>query len=120
MRFLVDASMPRSTAPLLCRYGHPAEDVRDIGLGSAPDVQIAAYARTHELALVSRDGDFGDIRNYPPADYAGIVVMTLPKDTIASVVLTVLESFISQGDLLARLPGHLAIVEQWRARFRPT
>jgi hypothetical protein len=33
MRFLVDASLPRSAAPMLRRLGHEAVDVRDIGMG---------------------------------------------------------------------------------------
>jgi hypothetical protein len=35
--FLVDASLPRTTSDLLRRYGHQATDVRDIGLGTAPE-----------------------------------------------------------------------------------
>ena len=52
--------------------GHEAVDVRDIGLGAADDSVIASHARKNGLCLVTRDKDFGDIRNYPPADYSGI------------------------------------------------
>ena len=45
MQFLVDASMPRGTAPLIQSRGHQATDVRDIGLGSARDQDIAAHAQ---------------------------------------------------------------------------
>jgi predicted nuclease of predicted toxin-antitoxin system len=75
MRFLVDANMPRSAAVRLQQMGHDAVDVRDIGLGGATDDVIAAHARHDKRALVTRDFDFADIRNYPPADYAGIVVL---------------------------------------------
>ena len=44
MRFLLDANMPRSTLALLARLGHTGEHARDIGLGQAPDAQIAARA----------------------------------------------------------------------------
>ena len=71
MRFLIVANMPRSTAELLRRYHHEAVDVRDIGMGGAADSDIAAYAQRYRLALVTRDFDFADIRNYPPAQYAG-------------------------------------------------
>ena len=46
--------------------------MRDIGLRQATDDVIAAHARTNQQALVTRDFDFADIRNYPPAEYAGI------------------------------------------------
>lgn len=119
MRFLLDANMPRSAAGAVQRLGHEAVDVRDVGLGGADDAQIAAYAKEHKFALVTRDFDFSDVRNYPPADYAGIVVLELPDDAIAATVVKVLESLLSQPELLAHVPGRLAIVESWRVRFRP-
>ncbi len=61
--------MPRSATAAVRRSGHDASDVRDIGMGSAADTEIARYARDHGLARVTRDFDFADIRNYPPADY---------------------------------------------------
>jgi hypothetical protein len=35
--FLIDASLPRPTTALVTSNGHLATDVRDIGMGSAPD-----------------------------------------------------------------------------------
>ena len=72
MRFLVDEDIPRSTDDLLRRYEHEAVDVRDIGLRGAKDPQIAAYAQSEDLCLVTGDFDFSDIRNYPPGEYAGV------------------------------------------------
>jgi predicted nuclease of predicted toxin-antitoxin system len=119
MRFLIDASMPRSTTALLVRLGHEAVDVRDIMSGSTPDPDVAHHAKTNGLALLTRDFDFSDIRNYPPEQYAGIVVVELPDDATAANVLQVLESFLTQPDLVKHLPGHLAIVSLSRVRFRP-
>jgi len=83
MRFLVDANLPRSATELLHRLGHVAVDVRDIGLRAAADSVIAAHAQSNRLTLVTRDFDFADIRNYPPVDYAGIIVLKLPDDATA-------------------------------------
>jgi predicted nuclease of predicted toxin-antitoxin system len=63
--------------------GHDAVDVRDMGMRSAPDEAIAAQARQNRQILITRDFDFADIRNYPPADYAGIVVLQLSEDATA-------------------------------------
>lgn len=119
MRWLIDANMPRSTAGVLTRFGHESIDVRDILPGGAPDEDIAHHAKTNGLALVTRDFDFSDIRNYPPSEYSGIMVLELPDDSNAPAVLKVLESFLSQPELTDRLPGRLAVVESWRVRFRP-
>src|SRR5438552_14546772 len=114
MRFLVDASLPRAAARRLRELGHETTDVRDIGLRAATDALIASHARSNQLALVSRDFDFADIRNYPPAEYAGILVLELPDDAPAEQVVNLLEKFVGRQDWLSHLPGRLAIVELWR------
>ncbi len=119
MKFLLDANMPRSVAGLLRALGHQVEDVRDVLPNGADDATVAAHTRAGQFILVTRDFDFADIRNYPPQDYAGIIVLELPDDAMATQVNQALESFASRADLLARLPGRLAIVEPWRVRFRP-
>jgi predicted nuclease of predicted toxin-antitoxin system len=119
MRFLVDANLPRSTLPVLQRHGHFAEHARDIGLGASPDPQIAQYVRANHCALVTRDLRFADIREYPPADHFGILVMRLPDVAVAEQIVTVLDRFLKQPDLVQQLPGRLAILEPGRVRFRP-
>ncbi len=75
MRFLVDANLPRSCLVLLKRFGHSPEHARDIGLGAAPDSQIAAQARASNSVLLTRDLDFANLLSYPPVNYPGMVVM---------------------------------------------
>lgn len=118
MRFLVDEDLPRSTGDLLRRYKHSAVDVRDIGLRGAKDPQIAAHAQSEGLCLLTGDFDFSDVRNYPPGEHAGLVVLKLPRTATASFILTLLESFLQQEDLVAQMPGKLAIVEPGRVRIR--
>lgn len=119
MRFLVDADLPRGTAPLIVAFGHEAIDVRDIGLGSADDPDIAAHAKAEGLCLITGDFGFADIRNYPPADYFGIVVLELPRDATAKTILALVEGFLQQPAVLNRLPSRLAIVAAGRIRLRP-
>jgi predicted nuclease of predicted toxin-antitoxin system len=120
VRFLLDANMPRRAADAIRAHGHECIDVRDIGLGGAPDSLIAAHARDHGLALLTRDGDFGDVRNYPAQEYPGIVVLDLPDDATAATVVALIESLMKQDDVLKVLPGRLAIVQMGRVRLRPT
>jgi predicted nuclease of predicted toxin-antitoxin system len=119
VRFLVDASLPRSATTRLRELGHEAIDVRDIGLASAIDEVIAEHAQRNQQALVTRDFDFADIRNYPPADYAGIVVLDLPNHSTAAQVVKALATFVCTKEWLDLLHGRLAIVEPSRVRFRP-
>lgn len=119
MRFLLDANVPRSTLALLQRFQHEVEHVRDIGLGQAPDSQIAAQAQGSKRVLVTRDLDFADIRNYPPEQYSGIVVIRMPDQATASDILQVMEKLLKQSEMVSQIPGHLVILERDRLRFRP-
>jgi len=119
MRFLVDANMPRSTLALLASLGHCGEHARDIGLGHAPDAEIAAHARSVGASIITRDVDFANIRNYPPHQFDGIVFLRMPDDAVAQTIVNLLERFLKQTELATRLPGHLVILESSRVRFRP-
>lgn len=119
MKFLLDANLPRSAASVLRDLGHEVEEARDVLPGGTDDATIAARAKAGNWVLITRDFDFSDIRNYPPQNYAGIVVLDLPDDAIAAQVNQVLKSFAGKPELLSRLAGRLAIVEAWRVRFRP-
>ena len=119
MRFLVDANLPRSSLSVLQAFGHSAEHVRDLGLGGAPDAQIAARARDTSAALLTRDLDFSDIRAYPPTAYPGLIILRLPDDAVAQQILNLLERFLRKSALVENVPGHLVILESDRVRFRP-
>jgi predicted nuclease of predicted toxin-antitoxin system len=45
-----------------------------LGLQGAKDREIAAYARSEGLCLLTGEFDFSNVRNYPPKQYSGIVV----------------------------------------------
>ncbi len=119
MRFLIDADLPRSTQTLLEKHGHEGIDVRDIGMKGAKDPTIAKYAQENALCLLTGDFGFADVRNYPPANYYGIVVLELPREANAAFILHLIESVVRQKEILARLAGRLAIVEAGRVRLRP-
>ena len=75
MHFLIDANLPRSLGDRIRLLGHSVTDVRGIGLGDADDEVVAALARGQGMVLLTRDFDFSDVRNYPPAQYAGTTVV---------------------------------------------
>jgi predicted nuclease of predicted toxin-antitoxin system len=119
MRFLLDANLPRSAIDAVNKSGHQAEFAHDVGLGTSPDVQIAARVRQSGAALITRDLDFSDVRQYPPQEYAGIVVLRLPDHYTATEIAAVLVRFLAERHFVEKLPGRLAIVDENRVRFRP-
>ncbi len=118
MRFLIDKDLPRSVGTLLRRYGHEVLDVRDIGLRGADDTKIAAYAQKQGLCLLTADLGFSDIRNYPPGEYPGLIVLRLPPKATATTVLIILESPVVQAEIVSQLKGKLAVIEAGRLRIR--
>ena len=119
MNFLVDANLPRSVVALLAQFGHSAEFVRDTGLADASDVQIAARARAVGAVLLARDVDFADIRHHPPDQYQGILVLRLDEDNNVAGIVSLLQRFLKQPELISQMPGHLVILEPFHVRFRP-
>jgi predicted nuclease of predicted toxin-antitoxin system len=119
MRFFLDANMPRLAVSALTRLGHQIEFARDIGMANDSDESISAHALATQAALVTRDLDFADVRNYPPERYFGIVVIRLPDDATAVDISSVLERFARNDDFTGRLSGKLAVLEESRVRFRP-
>jgi predicted nuclease of predicted toxin-antitoxin system len=119
MQFLIDADLPRDTAALLASYGHIAVDVRDIGMRSSEDREIASHARQNGMCILTADWGFSDIRIFPPKNHAGIVIIGLPAHATGSQLLDVLRVLLERPDLIALLPGRLAVVEKNRVRLRP-
>lgn len=119
MHFLIDASLPRATAETVRSCNYEASDVRDINLGDAPDDMVAAHARQHGYCLLTRDGDFGNIQAYPPAEYNGLVVIKPPDPATRDVVLRLVEQLLRDSEVVENVGQHLTIVEPTRIRQRP-
>jgi hypothetical protein len=117
--FLIDASLPRPSAALVASYGHTATDVRDIGMGTGSDQQIAAHAQAHRLILLTKDQDFANVLDYPPDHYHGIAVVDPPARAGRTAVLGLVEQLLRQKDVVDNLPGRLAIIQPGRIRLRP-
>jgi predicted nuclease of predicted toxin-antitoxin system len=120
VRFLIDADLPRSAKALIERYGHEAIDARDVGLNQVKDPLIARYALNHQACLITGDFGFADVRNYPPEEYYGVVVLQLPRNATGAFILGLIENFLKRTQIIDRVPGRLAIVEPGRIRLRPS
>ncbi len=118
MRFLIDAGLPRATRDLMVSLGHDAVDVRDIGIGAAPDESIFERAATESRCLITRDGDFGDLTKYDPRKVGAIVVVVVHHLARRDHILQVVGAFLSDAEVLREIAGKLVIVEPTRVRIR--
>jgi predicted nuclease of predicted toxin-antitoxin system len=71
----LNEDLPRECAEGLRGGGFEADTVADERLVGAEDSVIAAKSRDEDRILTTLDLDFANIRAYPPAEYAGIIVL---------------------------------------------
>jgi len=116
MKFKIDQNLPDESVPILAQAGHDAVTVWDQHLGGAPDPQIVAVCQQEGRVLITADLDLSDIRQYPPEESAGFIVLRLPQQTQPNQ-MALLRRIIP---LLATTPlaGRLWIVEPGRVRVR--
>jgi predicted nuclease of predicted toxin-antitoxin system len=114
--FKTDENLPFEAAGLLRLRGFDVATVIEQRLGGRPDSDVAAVCRSEHRALVTLDTDFANIDAYPPADYAGIVVLRLARQDKAHV-LQVLGGLVPHL-IGIDLSGRLWIVEETRIRER--
>jgi predicted nuclease of predicted toxin-antitoxin system len=116
MRFKVDENLPIEVAEVLQQAGHDATTVLQQHLGGSDDARLAALCQLDSRVLVTLDMDFADIRNYPPAEFPGLVVLRLRQQDKPYVM----DVFMHLIQALGKEPieGRLWIVEENRIRIR--
>jgi predicted nuclease of predicted toxin-antitoxin system len=113
--FKLDENLSPSLAELFAAAGHDAHSVVQQALGGRPDERVIEACRHERRALVTLDLDFSNIHAYPPAAYAGIVVLRLASQEHAVVDAAIRRVLM----LLTQEPlaGTLWIVEEQRIRI---
>lgn len=91
---LADSHIARSTRRLLEQFGFQVDSI-DVRLGSGiPDRIVADLARREGRVLISGDKIFADGQEYPPSNYAGIIVIRV-KPLTAERMNRALRRFLS-------------------------
>jgi len=104
MKFKVDEHLPAEVVADLRGLGHEADTVADQGMTGAADPALLAAAKSEGRVLLTMDKGMGDIRAYPPDQYAGIVIFR-PRSMGRGAVL----AFVRQ-----HLPGLRPLI--WSSR----
>lgn len=116
MKFKIDENLPSDVGALLQRQGHEAHSVLDEHLGGAADMSIARVCQDERRILITLDLDFGHIKNYPPQDYHGIIVLRLARqdrDAVLAIIPRVLNLLETEA-----IEKCLWIVDEHRTRIR--
>ena len=107
MKLLVDMNLSPSWADRLPRHGFEAVHWSAIGAATAPDDEILAWARQHNLVVVTNDLDFSAILAASASSTPSVVqvrTQDLLSDAAVSAVANALEARredVERGALLS-------------------
>ena len=83
LRFKLDENTdPRWREPLESE-GHQVSTTAEESLNGEPDFVIAEECRRLGLCLITADLDFSRVLDYPPQEYAGLIVLRHPQPSLA-------------------------------------
>ena len=116
MLFKVDENLTTAVVERLRQANHDAMSVLDQNLGGEGDPRVAQVCRNEGRAIITLDLDFSDIRNYPPKDYAGIIVLRPTVSSVANLV-RLIDRLIPLFDR-EPISGRLWIVDESNIRIR--
>ena len=75
LQFLEDQCVPTAVVEDLRDAGYEVWYLRDHLPIESPDLVVISKAQELRAILISLNGDFANIFNYPPANYLGIVAL---------------------------------------------
>ncbi len=116
MNFKIDENLPVEFAEMLRQTGFEADTVEDEGLTGADDEIVAERCRVERRILVSLDLDFANVREFPPEDHDGLIVLRARQQDKISLLLMFRRVLMALSEHSPS--GQLWIVEADRIRQR--
>ncbi len=116
MKFKIDENLPAELAADLRLAGHEADTATDEGMSGAPDSVLLSRVQSEGRVILTMDKGIADVRAYPPAQFAGIVLFR-PRTTGRASTLAFVRQHLPTL-LQANLAGHLWVVSDAGIRIR--
>jgi predicted nuclease of predicted toxin-antitoxin system len=119
LRFFADYCVPESVVQALIKIGYEVHRLKEYLPIDASDTAVITKAQELEAILISLNGDFADIVNYPPLDYKGIISLQIENHPeILPGLLVTLNAYLTNHDDMKHYAGKLLIAEVHRIRRR--
>src|SRR4051794_4644363 len=115
MKIKLDENLGRACARALEAAGHDVATVVRQRLAGAPDRLVIDVCRDEGRILVTLDQDFGNPLRFVPREYAGIVVLRLPRRPTPDDLLDAVQTLVA-GLEVQDIMGKLWFVEAGRVR----
>ncbi|MSQ81858.1 MAG: hypothetical protein EXR77_02950 [Myxococcales bacterium] len=116
MKFKLDEHLPVELLGELWARGQDADTVADEGMAGAPDAAILPRARDDGRILITMDKGIGDVREYPPELFGGIVLVRPPtsgRKAVQEFLRPRWDALIAHAQ-----PGKLVVVTERGLRVR--
>ncbi|MEQ8674808.1 MAG: DUF5615 family PIN-like protein [Aggregatilineales bacterium] len=88
MTILIDQCVPRRYLRLVADWGYSASLVSSHIPANSSDPNVIALAQKIDSVLLTADLDFSNILDYPPTNFAGIIVMRYQVQVEADIDLS--------------------------------
>src|SRR5271166_6023289 len=119
LRFLADHCVSNSTVQTLREANHEVLRLKDVLPVESADAIVIAKAQEIDAILLSLNGDFADIVNYPPTNYKGIVALQMRNHPeVLDHLLVRLTGYFRVQPAMEHYRGKLLLVEVDRIRIR--
>jgi predicted nuclease of predicted toxin-antitoxin system len=119
LRFFIDQCVPRSVSKSLQDAGHTVELLRTHLPINAKDPDVIKCAQKLKAVLITLNGDFSDIINYPPGLFGGIIALQVRNhpESLAAIVMRLL-THLGEHTEEEHWTGKLFLVEAHRIRIK--
>jgi predicted nuclease of predicted toxin-antitoxin system len=109
LRFLADHCVSNSTVQSLQEAHHEVLRLKDVLPVESSDTIVIAKAQEIDAILLSLNGDFSHIVNYPPKNYKGIVAMQMHNHPeIIPKLIARLTAYLKVHTTMDHLPREVA------------
>jgi len=120
MQFKLDENLGNRGQERLREAGYDVMTVREQCLCGRPDSHVIDVCAEEKRCLITLDLDFADTLTYPPEQYAGIILLRLPRKPMLSDIDISINTVIEALNRGADITGKLWVVRQKTIRqFTP-
>lgn len=116
LKFKLDENLSRRLAEPLIKAGHDVSSVYEQRLTGGPDDNLLDICKREDRVLISGDGDFQNVRVFPPRRYAGIIVLQPHRPSYRETLLLVRKIVPHLRQYQDQVRGALWVVDHLRIR----
>jgi predicted nuclease of predicted toxin-antitoxin system len=119
LRLFADQCIPTIVTESLHSAGYEVMSLKDFLPIESVDSVIISKEQELDAILITLNGDFTNILDYPPVDYQGIIALQIRNHPeILLQIVSRLKDYLSANPDMVHYQGKLFLVEAHRIRIR--